>query len=493
MTLWLDVTTTMNWDRPPVGIVRTEIEIIKAALERDDVRFFVFRGRAVKAIETLMVKTKIEILDKPRQENNSLARIEKGRVGNLQANISLGHLRQMAQTRISRLKPKNRFIGMSIALRANALLEGARQTPGFVKGVRNHLHMQLRYERNLLAANRQTVLVDPLKTSKDPIPNGHICPPSCPWAVFNRGDSVMSAGLLWDFADLNQLHSEAQTHGFSFMAVCFDIIPIKFPHLVPDGFADKFLQYIGDLLWAADHVICISESTKRDLQELASTFGMAKEIAASVAYLGDSFQEMSPVTSESLPQIKGKFILYVSTIEKRKNHALILKVIEKLGPNFGEDMPTFVFVGMPGWHVEELYRDLALNPLMKRPNGSKIVTLLSNVTDSELIWLYQNAEFTVFPSLYEGWGLPVAESLYHGTPVISADSGALLEASQGRATHLDPNDLVSWVRAIELLLRNPEVREQAILLASDYKPRDWKNFTDEVFFRLNQNSSEEFL
>ena len=92
--------------------------------------------------------------------------------------------------------------------------------------------------------------------------------------------------------------------------------------------------------------------------------------------------------------------------------------------------------------------------------------MLHRTSDAELAWLYAQASFTLYPSWYEGWGLPLSESLAHGKTFIASDTSSLPEAGQGLGIHLDPYDLVSWGREVLRLTNDPAARsamEQKIL------------------------------
>ena len=102
----------------------------------------------------------------------------------------------------------------------------------------------------------------------------------------------------------------------------------------------------------------------------------------------------------------------------------------------GDRTPLLVVVGMVGWGVGDLLARIARNPGV----ASRFLHL-DMVADDGLAWLYEHALFTVYPSLVEGWGLPVVESLAFGTPCIASPVPAVVEASRGLVPTLDPLDL----------------------------------------------------
>ena len=136
-------------------------------------------------------------------------------------------------------------------------------------------------------------------------------------------------------------------------------------------------------------------------------------------------------------------------IERRKNHDILyrawLRLIEA-----GCTIPNLVFVGMRGWGVDDLLSDLARD---RRIRGR--IHVLQTVSDTELAMLYDRCLYTVYPSLYEGWGLPVVESFAFGKFCLCSNAGSLPEAGGDLAEYLDPWDLNAWVERIQIFRRSP--------------------------------------
>ncbi|MFN4014313.1 MAG: glycosyltransferase family 4 protein [Reyranella sp.] len=160
------------------------------------------------------------------------------------------------------------------------------------------------------------------------------------------------------------------------------------------------------------------------------------------------------------------FILFVGTVEPRKNLAMLLDVLEDLRRDLGERVPELVVVGGYGWSAKALAARLWRNPHTR---------WLTRVRDSDLSALYRAARFTVSPSHSEGWGLPVQESIAHGVPCIASSGGALRESGHGLAVHFDPSDPASlksamahWITDDAALRRERERIAEA--LASEHFP-----------------------
>jgi glycosyltransferase involved in cell wall biosynthesis len=488
MTVWVDVTTLMSWTRPVVGVVRTEFEIVKYGLSSFDTFFFIFQGDGVRQISHSQVAatvaklegaktvaesdaetpTKSEVLVKqPRRQTNLRER--------------LGSLRNTYYFWALRRKPLTRLLLMYLGLSANSALNFLNEVSGVLSRALRDLRDKTRSEKIIYSYHSGKSPQGSAAPSPFPEISAGKCSGSCKWAIFSPGDYIFSGGLLWDNVELANLYSEKLAHKFIFLAMCYDTIPAKSPHLVPENFSTQFKKYLCELVWAADHLVCISESTQSDIRALASQQGLPVTPSTSVIRLGSHIQDSRGTDKPDLLLAQRPYVLFVSTIEKRKNHSILLKVIEALNHDLGSAVPEFIFVGMRGWNVDELYRDLRLNPLLRRIDGEPIVRILEHVDDQELTQLYRHALFTVFPSLSEGWGLPVSESLALGTPVIASSHPAIVEASQGLAVHLDPNDYAAWTSEIRRCITDESHLSQLRLQTGQFSPLSWDAFASGVF------------
>ena len=276
-----------------------------------------------------------------------------------------------------------------------------------------------------------------------------------------------------------------QKYGFKFFGMCYDLIPVDYPHLVPDGYAPLIQEYLADLVWAADHIFCISETTKDDLLRFIDGQLIPAMPTMSVAYLGSEMA--SKGTSAGLPEqlTQQTFMLFVSTIERRKNHEVLYRAYLQILEKLGEETPLLVFVGMSGWNVQDLLKDLQNDPRLKDSLGGSRLLQLQQISDHQLTWLYQNCAFTLYPSLYEGWGLPIVESLTQGVPVISSTTPACVEASSGKTLLVDPWATNGWIEAITRLLKDPKELQKYKSLAAGYVPQTWDNFGQAITHKLD--------
>jgi len=175
--------------------------------------------------------------------------------------------------------------------------------------------------------------------------------------------------------------------------------------------------------------------------------------------------------------LKKKYLLCVCSIESRKNHELLYKIYSRLSVVGYKNLPILVLVGFNGWGVNDL-----IDKIQKDPFTQNKIKILHDLTDYELGLLYKNCLFTLFPSLYEGWGLPVRESLAWGKFCLSSNSSSLPEAGKNFVEYLDPIDTMEWMRKIKFFLENPEkVKEKEEYIRKNFKPRSWHQFGEDLF------------
>jgi glycosyltransferase involved in cell wall biosynthesis len=205
-------------------------------------------------------------------------------------------------------------------------------------------------------------------------------------------------------------------------------------------------------LEAADAVIAVSEHTKRDAIQ---TYGI-DDAKITVIYEGvharfrrESADSMAAVRHRyGLPD---RYVLSVGTIEPRKNLTSLLEAYRSLRngePEFG-----LVIVGKKGWLYADFFRRLHELGLENE------VVFPGFVPDEDLPALYSAADLFVFPSLYEGFGLPVLEALACGTPVVASNAASLPEVAGDAALLVDPSNVEALVRAMQDVLNSSALQE----------------------------------
>ena len=162
------------------------------------------------------------------------------------------------------------------------------------------------------------------------------------------------------------------------------------------------------------------------------------------------------------------YALFVGTVEARKNHILALRAWRELIERHGRDnVPDLVCVGRLGWHSSEFLREYVTS----RGLEGKVSVLSTSLSDADLTRFYAHAEFTVYPSRYEGWGLPVSESIAFGKLPVVAYNSSLPEAGRDLAAYFASDDLADFVHVLETQALEHDVRrEHERRIATDVTP-----------------------
>jgi hypothetical protein len=182
-----------------------------------------------------------------------------------------------------------------------------------------------------------------------------------------------------------------------------------------------------------------------------------------------------------------RFVLFVATIEGRKNHRLIFDIWRRMLAD-GDDPPYLVCVGRVGWKSEPFVAKLVETNYL---NGR--VILLQGVSDEYLRLLYSRCMFTVFPSLYEGWGLPVGESLAAGKICVCSNRASLPEVAGEFGAYIDIDDPEQSYRVIRDLVTDAPARkrlEQKI--RREYQPVTWHTIAERVVAACNTAAKTEW-
>jgi glycosyltransferase involved in cell wall biosynthesis len=168
----------------------------------------------------------------------------------------------------------------------------------------------------------------------------------------------------------------------------------------------------------------------------------------------------------------------VSTIEPRKNHAMLYRVWQRLLEQGVPQQAGFklVFVGRPGWQRDELIATIASDARL----GARLLHL-STVDDGMLAELYHAAAFCLYASTYEGFGLPVVEALSYGRAVIGSSGGAVPEAMAGLGPVLDPADEDAWFRTMASWIIDPALVASYEARLATYRPPTWPEVARRYF------------
>ena len=293
-----------------------------------------------------------------------------------------------------------------------------------------------------------------------------------PFPVSRGGDILLLAGETWGQHDFAVLRLLRQHHGIRIAAICQDLIPIKCPQfLETDAFIERFQRYADFLVRDVDLVIAISESTRTDVLDYARTSGGLHgdiQILELGHDVGGATIDGPPSSLTDLTP--NEFVLSVSAIQSRKNLELLYRLWRRLSEERLPNLPKLVIIGRRVSGSDDVLQQIARDPIVR-----DTVVVIHVVSDAALSWLYRNCAWTLYPSLYEGWGLPISESLAHGKFCLASNMSALKEAGQGLVRHIDPRDFTAWREAVVDLVRSPKlVLEFERLIKARYRQVTWQ-------------------
>lgn len=280
----------------------------------------------------------------------------------------------------------------------------------------------------------------------------------------------------------------ARQRGVRIIGIAYDIIQILYPHFYWPQADQGCARYFVDLAWCAEHLFCISRRTRDDLLGFYRRVG-APEPSMSLVRLGDTLPGVcAPVSSDVAELLNTPFILVVGTIEIRKNHELLYRAVLDLLAR-GCELPVLVFAGMRGWRVDDLLQTLEHDPRVRDR-----IRILSHASDADIDALYKACLFTAFPSHYEGWGLPVAESLAYGKFCIASNAGAIPEVGGELTALLSPYDVRAWADALWYYAQNHDERQRReVAIRHNYRPTSWNSAAASMMQSLltNQRVAQE--
>jgi glycosyltransferase involved in cell wall biosynthesis len=285
------------------------------------------------------------------------------------------------------------------------------------------------------------------------------------------GDVLASFGSPWGLPDHAQLVARMRAAaGLRYAFLVYDVIPLVRPEFCDANLVRMFSELLRGCLPQADIVLAISESAARDTAAWCARQGIALPAPPRAIPIGTGFSHAQP--AETLPEglTPGGYALFVSTIEARKNHLLAFRAWRCLLDELPrEQVPTLVFAGRVGWLVADLLQQIENTGHL----GGKLV-IIENPDDQTLAALYRDARFTIFPSLYEGWGLPVSESLSFGKVCLASNAASVPEAGGAFCLYHDPDNVTEATALYRRAITEPGLipaLEQRI--REEYRPTPW--------------------
>jgi glycosyltransferase involved in cell wall biosynthesis len=441
--LILDISTVARWVGPPVGIVRVEFELAQHAVrQRPDVQLS-FYDPLTETLRALQPEWQKLVL---------------GLDGAIDT-IGIDFRRHRPRWR-NMLSPRYSVVMWLERLR----LSGQASTRGLAERIQGRL---------LGSDARRTPFADRFGRRMAVVPyrlalGGEIRPAP--------GETLLSAGSDWLHKGTAMLSLRSR-YGFRMAVMCYDLLPLTHPEFFPVGELPGFRAYWDATLRAGVRILCNSASIARDLRNYATRLRLPdpQPVIVPLAATAKSDTALAPLRT---PLQAGRFALFVSTLEPRKGHAVLLEAWHRLLQRGIPQQHDFrlLFVGRGGWMVEDVLEQLAR--AKTEPYGA---LHWEGVSDNELERLYQGCAFCLYPSRYEGFGLPIIEAFTRGKAVIASTGGAVPETVGDLSPCLDPLDVGAWADKIGEWIEQPAERQAwELRIRQQFQARTWPDVAEQI-------------
>ncbi len=302
-----------------------------------------------------------------------------------------------------------------------------------------------------------------------------------PYGVYSR---------LWDFIPFkynNLFRTKADIyHFFNFtvpekidgkiIVTVYDMVYKRFPETMSKANFRRLEKNLQRSVEVADIIITISENSKKEIIKYLN----ANEDKIRIVHVGvDALSFRREYKNNEIDLIKrkyslpDKYILYLGTLEPRKNIESIIESFA-LYKKYGGDL-KLVIAGKKGWAYESIFRKV------KNCSLENEVIFTGYIDEPDKPCIYKMSSLFLFPSLYEGFGIPVIEAMAAGVPVITSNASSLPEAAGDAAVLVDPRDIKSIANSMLTIIDNKEYRKELVLKGFEQIKRyTWERSAEEL-------------
>lgn len=440
---WIDVTDLMAWTGNPTGIARVTSGLVSRYAARAGVGFFVFS-------ESSRTFTEVDVSDLARSWPESRWRRDADAPSRPRTDPTLHRIARGLSGPVRRRLPTP----------AKAIIRRAARV------IRDPLRWLTRLATSAPTASPN---VGGRGVSRFG-PRGlvdRIGPARSRAVSFGPTDTVLVLGAGWSSPSLQAaLADQKHAIGIQIYQLLYDLTPILLPQCFGAGFTEKFTRYLFEAMSISDGLIAISERSRSDALRFCDDL-LISPPPIEVFRLGDELPGSDGGPEAIEPLKDSEFVLSIGTFEARKNHLLLYQTW-KLAAEAGRSLPRLVIVGRVGWAAGDTLLAIQNDPLV-----GESIQVLHDVSDRQLDWLYDECIFAIYPSLYEGWGLPIAEALARGKLCLASSAPAMPEVAGDLIDYFSPYSAAECLSLVERYL-DPLVREaKANVIRNAYKPTSW--------------------
>ncbi len=269
---------------------------------------------------------------------------------------------------------------------------------------------------------------------------------------FSPDDVFVALGASWGQANYAAGPALKELYNVRIALLIHDLVPELFPEWTSREGLANFQTWLREVVPQADDIFAVSRSSANDLIQHMADLGV--DIPTPIVLPVGHRLSVVDQRPQNMPQKPPEtpFVLFVATIEVRKNHILLFRVWRKMLETMPiSEVPDLVFAGKAGWLTTDFLVQMENTNWL---NGK--IKWIESPAEVELISLYKTCMFTAFPSLYEGWGLPVTESLSFGKTVAASNRASIPEAGGEFCIYYDPENLEEAYGVIRGMVEHPE-------------------------------------
>ena len=416
--VWLNVTTSSNWNRTPVGIVRVEVELAK----RLNVRYFIYSHGEI--CETFLPEFA------PHEEKPAVSFQVDGE------KFATSKIKNYLDSKMHLSRSRRFLMGASLL---TSVLYGKHKKFDHLLIIASAkiLKFLRRLQSRSIQINSTGIPTETIVFANSTNSRKKTSHP------FKPGDIILTAGLDWDYNLLDALSDIKGEIPLHVVAAVYDLIPVNEPHfLFSERHSAGVLRHLVKIAENADLIITNCEVIGQEFDAFTRKLTLPL-VSRKVIKLAAMPTEVNSeaVFSVQIWTQNSEFILCVGTFEIRKNYELIIKAVYLAAEN-KLTIPKIVIAGGVGWLAGDVIHRLETDYNLK----DKIL-FLRNPSDSKLKWLYQKCSGLLNPSFSEGFGLPCAEASFYGKPLILSNIPTFKELFP-KANFFSPHDPLQLVKAL---------------------------------------------
>lgn len=290
-------------------------------------------------------------------------------------------------------------------------------------------------------------------------------------------DVYVSLGTAWNRDWSTEVAERHAAQGGKVVQMIHDLVPVLRTDLHEGSVNSAFGQWLEKMARCTSLFVCVSQNTARDLTGYLREGGhptLVRVTPLAHEFKGQPRGARPPLPANARAALRAldgqPFVICVGSVEGRKNGARLIDAWVQALDATGRKDVTLVFSGRPGWLAE------AFSAALARAQARGIhILVIEGCTDDDLAWLYSHAIFSAYPSLYEGWGLPVGESLWFDTPCLASNATSIPEVGGDLARYYSPLDLSAMTAALTWALTHPDELEATRQAIRQAPLRAWRD------------------